>query len=257
MQNKWSEQTLEIVNNEDYLDRLQQIYSHEEGERHVSEEVLQQLRDSFGRGDKTTLLNQLLNVEKFPYKDSYVGFLRKDRSAIDRNPQTVHRIWSRLEDMGIEGIISGVTIPKEANMRRGNQFTDWAKDNFEMLDIDEFKRSEKGVVVLGATEKVSLDFCNTELKVGIAKRPDIVAKSNSTYIIGEAKFLSSTGGNQGRAFEDGVTLTSNSSGNAVKIFILDGIHWIQTGSEQYLRINNSTANIFSVLLLNDFLNDLK
>ena len=194
-----------------------------------------------------------MSVEKFPYKDSYVGFLRKDRDAIQRNPRTVDRIWNRLEDMNEEGIISGVKMPKEANMRRGNQFSSWVKNNFELLDVDEFKRSTGKVVILGATESVAMDFCNKELRAGISKRPDIVAKANNTYVIGEAKFLSSTGGNQGRAFEDGITTASNSNGNAVKIFILDGIHWIETGSEQYLRIKNSTANIFTVLLLKKFL----
>ena len=50
--------------------------------------------------------------------------------------------------MGIEGIISGVTMPKEANMRRGSQFINWLEDSFEMLEVDDFKHSKGKVVVL-------------------------------------------------------------------------------------------------------------
>ncbi len=144
----------------------------------------------------------------------------------------------------------------EGNRRRGNQFSSWVRDNFNVIGEDEFIRSTNGVVVLGTTERALLDFCNRVCRVGMAKRPDIVAKSGRTYVIGEAKFLSSHGGSQGRAFEDGITLASNATGNAVKMFLLDGIHWIETGSDQYNRIDNSTANIFSVLLLQDFLTEL-
>jgi len=158
--------------------------------------------------------------------------------------------------MGIEGVVAGVTQPKEANTRRGNQFRDWARNNFRWVSLMEFRASHTGVVMLDASELDARNFCNTVMGVGISKRPDIVAKSNNRYIVGEAKFLSSTGGNQGRAFDDGMNLATNSSGNAYKIFVLDGIHWIETGSDQYRRIEYGTAAVFSALLLEDFLNSL-
>ena len=46
--------------------------------------------------------------------------------------------------------------------------------------------------------------------VGISKRPDLVAKSNSSYVIGEAKFLSQLGGSQDRGFDDGMALAKKS-----------------------------------------------
>ena len=54
MQNKWSKRTLGIVNNKDYLDKLQEIYEHEKAVRDFPEEVLQQIRETFGCGDKIT-----------------------------------------------------------------------------------------------------------------------------------------------------------------------------------------------------------
>ncbi len=256
MQNVWSIRTVELVTTQNYLDQLQKIYPQSEGERNIEDEVLDRIRESFEARDDNTLINRLLDLEKFPTKDSYVGFLRRDRGSIERNPETVGRICTHLYEMGIENVMGGIMQPIEGNRRRGNQFSQWVRDNFNVVGENEFARSTEGVVVLGATELEALDFCNRVCKIGIAKRPDLVAKAGRTYVIGEAKFLSIHGGSQGRAFEDGIILASNASGNAVKIFLLDGIHWLETGSAQYIRINNSTANIFSALLLENFLTQL-
>ena len=249
--NQWSSRTLSLVTSEDYLDRLQVIYPHEEGERDVDEAILNEIKQSFEKKDDMGLLNKLLDLEKFPYKDSYVGFIRKDRTAIARNPKTVQRISDRLYGMGIDNVIEGVTKPKEANTRRGNQFTDWVRKEFKFVDTKQFKLSSKEIVMLDATELEARNFCNTEMGIGISKRPDLVAKSGNHYVVGEAKFLSSTGGNQGRAFDDGIGLATNSTGKAFKVFILDGIHWIERGSEQFKRIEHGTSAVFSVLLLKE------
>lgn len=44
--------------------------------------------------------------------------------------------------------------------------------------------------------------------------------------------------------------------DAYKVFILDGIHWIERGSEQHRRIKYGSAAIFSVLLLHDYLKSI-
>lgn len=255
--NEWSRKTLDLVTRRNYLDQLQHVYAHEEGEWDVSEDVITAIKKSYEERDEIGLITQLLNLEKFPYKDSYVAFLRKDREAITRNPETVNRICGRLYSMGIEGVIGGVTQPKEANMRRGPQFVNWIRANFNVLDLAAFTASNTGTVVLGGNELEARDFCNTSLGIAVSKRPDIVAKVGTKYIVGEAKFLSATGGNQGTGFEDGIRLATNSYGTASKIFVLDGIHWIETGSAQYNRIANTNAAIFSILLLKDFLKSIE
>lgn len=251
--NEWATRTLKLVENEDYLDRLQSIYPHEDVERDVEDNVLDSIRSAFEERHNTPLLNTLLDLEKFPYKDSYVGFLRRDRGAIERNPQTVARICNRLYDMGIDGVIMGATAAKEANTRRGNQFANWTRSKFKFVSEFEFKKSGNGIVMLDASEATARDFCNKEMGVGIAKRPDMVAKSGRRYVIGEAKFLSSTGGNQGRGFEDGMKLATNAEGRTHKVFVLDGIHWIEKGSAQHKQIDYSNAQVFSALILEDYL----
>ncbi len=254
--NQWSKVTLKLVRKENYLDRLVEVYPHEEGERDVDEDVLKAIRSSFESKNKNALLNQLLDLNKFPYKESYVAFLRRDRDAIKRNPKTVKRICDHLYKMGVERVIEGAITPKEANTRRGPAFATWTRKEFAWVDIEKFESSKQGIVILDASEQEAMEFCNKEMGVGIAKRPDLVAKAGSKYVIGEAKFLSSTGGNQDRAFEDGMKLANNSSGNAYKVFVLDGFHWIDTGSDAHQQIVHSAAPILSALLLKDFLKNL-
>jgi hypothetical protein len=254
--NIWSVKTLELVTKKNYLDQLQEVYTHEDGERAVDDTVIQDIRRAFVKNDRTALINKLLTLEKFPYKDSYVAFLRKDRTAIVRNPATVKRICDRLYAMGIENVIDGVKQSKEANTRRGGQFIHWIRENFTIVELDEFANSKSGIVILGGNELDARNFCNSNLGIAVSKRPDIVAKVGKKYVVGEAKFLSATGGNQGTGFEDGIKLASNSYGTAHKIFVLDGIHWIETGSAPYKRIESTQAAILSILLLKDYFNSL-
>lgn len=245
-----------MVTTGNYLDQLQTVYPHEDAEREVDISDLETVRQLFEERNEERLLNKLLDLEKFPYKDSYVGFLRRDRSAIGRNPETVTRICGRLYEMGIEGVIGGVTQPKEANTRRGNQFTQWVRNEFEFVSETEFRSSTNGIIMLDASELTARNFCNTVKGIGISKRPDLVAKSGESYVVGEAKFLSSSGGNQGRAFDDGIGLATNATGSAYKVFILDGVHWIERGSDQFRRIEYGNSAVLSVLLLRNYLESL-
>ena len=254
--NDWSEQTVKLVAEQDYLDKLHEVYPHEEGVRNVDEDDIAFIKKAFTVQNNVELLNHLLDLKKFPYKDSYVGFLRKDREAIKRNPLTVQRICDRLYAQGIDKIIEGVKESMEANRRRGNKFSEWAKRTFRLAGSIEFKASRTGIVLLDTSELEAKDFCNRELGVGISKRPDLVAKSGTRYIIGEAKFLSQTGGSQDRGFDDGMALAKNPSGKAYKVFIMDGVYWIETGFARYKQIEYGSAAVFSVLLLTEFLQSL-
>jgi hypothetical protein len=255
--NEWAKRTLSLVEHEDYLDRLQEIYPHHDKERDVSQTVIDKIKTSFAaERDDFELLSNLLRLKKFPYDDSYIAFLRKDKDALRRNPKTVERICNNLYKMGVDKVIEGLMQPKKANQQRGNSFQVWTRKKFSLLEADEFSLSHNGIFLLDGTDDVLQNFCNNVLRAGYTKKPDMVAKVNEKYIIGEAKFASSTGGNQGTGFEDGITIASDIHGRAHKIFLLDGVYWVHKGTKQYKAIDHSAANIFSALLLQDFLNSL-
>lgn len=202
------------------------------------------------------MLRFLLSLKRFPIKDSYVSFLRTYDAAIDKNPRTVSRLCGNLYDLGVEGVIRSLSEPPEANRLRGPQFRNWLRRNFKCVDVETFKKSSRGVVLLEASEKVMLEFCNKTLNLGITKRPDLLAKSAGKFIVGEAKFLTALGGNQSRGFEDAVRLATKTTGKAFKVFILDGVIWVSPGSQEFKRIEYSSINVFSALLLRDFLKNV-
>jgi len=251
--NPWAKRTVDLARKGDYLDQLHEIYPVEPLKRFVNPRVLNEIRNAFRKRDKVLLLKKLLDLNKFPYKDSYVAFLRKDRAAIGRNPKTVGRIHKTLVSMGIEGVIQGVTASKEANTRRGNSFKQWARKNFRFGGPKEFRTSKHGMVFLDVSDTVLRNYANSEFGAGLQKRPDFIAKTGEKYVIGEAKFLSDLGGNQARGFRDAVSVAANPAHGAIKVCILDGIVWIQSQSHLYRSIENSAIHVFSALLLKDFL----
>jgi hypothetical protein len=254
--NPWGRKTVRIAKTKDYLDRLYEIYPNEVSDRRVDEKILKSVQELFTNKNSIELLEMLLDLDKFPIKDSYVSFLRNDRTALKRNPQTVRRLCNILYEMGFEKVKQGIIAPKEANTARGPQFTRWIKKQFKHLKVDDFKMSAHSIVFLDDNERNIMDFCNVNLDLGVGKRPDFVAKSGKKYVVGEAKFLSSLGGNQGRGLDDALKLALNPSGKAYKIAIVDGVLWIVPGSQEYKKIEHANASIFSALYLREYLKKL-
>ncbi|MBI3323250.1 MAG: hypothetical protein HYZ95_02155 [Candidatus Omnitrophica bacterium] len=251
--NVWARKTARIAQGENYLDRIQEVYPSSPKLRVVAKKALEAIEAAHQKKDRVQLLNLLLDQERFPFDDSYVQFLRVDRGAIRRNPETVERICNALFEMGIEGILKGVTAPVVANRRRGSQFKQWAKANFPYVGQKEFESSKNRILFLDGGERELRDYANRKFGAGLRKRPDFVAKSGSRYVVGEAKFLSSEGGEQRGGFEDAVTVAAHPAGGAVKVSILDGIVWLESRSGFYQFIQNSSINVFSALLLAKFL----
>lgn len=254
--NEWARKTARIAQAENYLDRIRLVYPSETRPRVVPSEALASVKAAFRGGDKLRLLNVLLDQERFPFDDSYVQFLRVDRDAIRRNPETVERICGALFRMGEEELIKGVTAPVVANRRRGAQFKQWTRATFRYVSLRKFENSRDGIVFLKANERELRDYANEKFGAGLRKRPDFVAKSGTRCVVGEAKFLSSEGGEQRGGFQDAVSVAAHPAGGAIKVSILDGIVWLESESGFYQFIQNSSINVFSALLLKEFLGSL-
>lgn len=251
--NLWATRSARLAQRANYLDRLHEIYPSEGRPRIVPDPALRQITRAYRQRNCRALLKTLLDQQRFPFDDSYVSFLREDRSAIRRNPETVQRICRTLYGMGLRKVLRGVKAPVVANRRRGAQFKQWAKSRFRHVGVGEFEASISGIVFLKGSEKLLRDYANEKFGAGLRKRPDFVAKTRRRYVVGEAKFLSSEGGEQRGGFEDAVTLAAHPAGGATKVSILDGIVWLQKGSGFYQYIDTSSNTVFSALLLKEFL----
>ncbi len=58
-------------------------------------------------------------------KDSYVAYLKRDPSAIGRNPKTIARLCGRLYEIGLPKLYERCTEPKETNRQIGPLFRRW------------------------------------------------------------------------------------------------------------------------------------
>ncbi len=256
--NKWTELSIEYANQRSYLDDLFRVYpTIPEGIRDINQEKWVDVEEAFNRKNNNALLRKLLKLELFPIKDSYIAYLRRDTSAIARNPKTINRICGRLYEMGLDKIFERCSEPKETNRQIGPMFRAWLKNKslgIYPVGLQEFTANENDAI-LDADDTVMRTFAQENLGYRHNKGLDFVARFNRQYVIGEAKFLTDFGGHQNAQFYDAISTVTTSGVNAIKIAILDGVLYIKGNHKMYKAITGDYKgyNIMSALLLRDFL----
>lgn len=262
--NIWTEKSIELANQRNYLDLLFRIYPMSVNlRRELKEEDIRDIKHYFENRDSKNLLNVLLIQEIFPIKDSYVAYLKRDKSAIDRNPNTVNRITGMLYELGLDEIFDKTTIPKETNRQIGPMFKNWIDTGALGCKVttstEEFINSTENIVFNGSDASMK-NFANEFLGYDRNKGLDFMAKFNNTYILGEAKFLTDFGGHQNAQFADAVATMKeplrDTKYNVKVISILDWVLYIKTKNKMYSSICNDFSNdevIVSAVLLRDYL----
>lgn len=256
--NDWIKKSIEIANSQGYLDKLQGVYPVlQETERKIDPEVRKELKRNYNREDDKALIERLLDLPKFPVKDPYVAFLRKNKIFLEHNPQTVSRITERIRAMGFEAMIESISEPKEFNRQIGTLFKKWIpKLNYPILLESEFETCKEIAFLQGSDTQLK-DFANENLDCNLDKGPDFLAKVGNAYVIGEAKFLTDYGGHQNAQFEDALRLLRGKKGKTIRIVVLDGVVWIKDGTKMYKTVCELEETALTALLLKEFLESLK
>jgi len=128
--NYWTELSIEFANQRNYLDELFKVYpTIPEGIREINNTIWKQVETSFNEKNNIELIKSLLSLNLFPIKDSYIAYLKRDESSIERNPETINRICGRLYEMGIDNIFLKCSEPKETNRQIGPLFKRWINKN--------------------------------------------------------------------------------------------------------------------------------
>lgn len=262
--NYWTTLSVEFANDRNYLDELYKIYPITPNlRRHISDDAIFSIRSSFDKKENKALIKELLKLDLFPVKDSYVPYLRRDSSAIERNPNTINRIAGNLYQMGIDAIFDKCTEPKETNRQMGPMFKNWLQSGVLGCEIYEdesdFLASNKNCILLASDNRMK-NFAIQHLGyTRTSKGLDFIAKFNNKYVIGEAKFLTDFGGHQNDQFEDAIsTLISDIDASCgkpvIKIAIIDGVLYIKGNNKlhNYLK-EHSDLTILSALVLREFL----
>jgi hypothetical protein len=258
MMNYWAELSIEYANQRSYLDDLFSVYpTIPEGIRAIDLNIWGDIENAFSKQDNLALILALLTLKKFPIKNSYVSFLRKDTSSLLRNPQTINRLAGTLYTLGLDKIYDKCTEPKETNTQIGPMFSRWLQKNalgIKPVPLHTFISNTDNAILSG-NDAVLLSYANENFGYNKEKGLDFIARFNGKYILGEAKFISDIGGNQDKSFIDIITTLEANYNGAICIGIIDGIPWLKNKSKYYTDITTKYQhyNIMSSLVLRDFL----
>ena len=256
--NHWTQLSIEYANQRSYLDDLFHVYpTIPEGIREINANRWKNIELAFSEKDNELLLKELLKLDLFPIKDSYIAYLKRDSTSIVRNPKTINRICGRIYAMGLDKILERCAEPKETNRQIGPFFRRWLNNKvlgIQPVGIEEFTQNEEDAILNGSDRQL-MNFAADKLNYKHSKGLDFVARFNGKYIIGEAKFLTDFGGHQNAQFNDAISTIQAENVNAIKIAILDGVLYIRGKNKMYKDISTKykDLNIMSSLVLREFL----
>ena len=259
--NNWTKLSIDYANQKSYLDDLFQVYpTIPEGIRDIDEKIWADVEKAFKQKNNDALLRKLLALDLFPIKDSYVAYLRRDKSAIDRNPRTINRICGRLYEIGLDKIFEKCSEAKETNRQIGPMFREWlGKKTLGIMPVglEQFIANQQDAI-LDASDAAMMGFAKNKLGYDHNKGLDFVARFNGKYVIGEAKFLTDFGGHQNAQFNDAISTVEARGVKALKIAILDGVLYIKGKNKMYKSVTETYKdyNIISALVLREFLYQL-
>lgn len=258
--NPWVRRSIALFNETAYLDNIQGVYPFEIAPpQRLDEDIRRQIIQAHQSRDTERLLESLVPQTKFPYEDPVWYLLKNIKGCSANNPKQTRRIAETLYSMTAEETIIRLESPPKLNTQIGPMFSAWLRKNFTFLPMEQFQSSANGIFIFEASEDVAKKFVQKTLKQDVEKRPDLVAKVNKQYIIGEAKWIGQPGGNQEKQVQEVLKFCKNQRGDVRRIGIVDGFPWALYNNNGRL-INNKEAilvqespyDILSALLLKDF-----
>ncbi len=257
--NLWVGKSIELANKKAYLDRLFEIYPVEVGDnRTIPEEIKNEIKLSIKNKNRTALIEVLLKLPRFPVDDPYIAALRSHSHLFKKNPKTIKRIGNKLITLGQDVILELSSKPGSASRRLGHTFRQWLpKLKYPFLEPDEFKNYNKIAFLSGSDSKLK-HFAKKELGVkNLRKGIDFILKINNKFILGEAKFLTTSGGTQNNQFNSAIDIAKINKDKAFGLAVLDGIVWFDSNIYMHRAIKNFKGAALSALLLKDFIKNFK
>lgn len=249
--NEWVLKSIELFENTSYLDNLLEVYPLETAVPHHLDERLKRRIIATHQGRRTNELIRILQEEvKFPYDEPLAFLIKEVKSCLTANPNQIGRIANTLYAMTADELVVRLEAAPKLNTQMGSMFTNWLRAKFQLLNREDFQQSTKGVFVLSASEEEGKGFVNSILNQNLSKRPDLVAKVDKTYIIGEAKWIGRSGGNQNNQVRDVLDFCRQQRADVIRLGIIDGFPWATR------KINNAIINEKVNVLVQEFPYDL-
>jgi len=259
--NEWVLRSIELFESTPYLDNILDVYPLQSASPERLNERLKRRIISAHQARRTNELISILQSEvKFPYDEPLWFLMKNIQGCLENNPLQIQRIADSLYSMTADETVFRLESAPKLNTQMGPMFTNWLRENFNLLNIEDFTNSTDGIHILNSSEQDGKTFVNEVLNQNLEKRPDLVAKVNSTYIIGEAKWIGSPGGNQNKQVVEVLNLCRDQRGTVIRVGIIDGFPWaIKNNANSIIndktvvQVQESEYDIISALLLNDYL----
>lgn len=259
--NEWVLRSIELFEGTPYLDNILEVYPLQTARPERIEDRLRRRIISAHQGRRTRELIEILQTEvKFPYDEPVWFLVKYINGCLQNNPRQIQRIADSLYAMTAEETVIRLESAPKLNTQMGPMFTAWLRNKYEMLNLNEFRKSQAGIFILNSSEEDGKSFVNNELHQDLKKRPDLVVKVNRTYIVGEAKWIGSPGGNQDKQVDEVLEFCRNQRGAVIRVGIIDGFPWaIRKTNDAIInfkaavQIQESEYDIISSLLLKDYL----
>src|SRR3989344_900377 len=245
--NKWIEKSIKLANSQSYLDNLFEVYPVVLNlDRNISDELRANTQTVFARKNKKELIKELLKFPKFPIDDPYVASIRRHPHLLDKNPETIKRIGSRLLSIGMKNIMKLATKQKSSSRQFGNAFQNWLSSfEYPILSPKEFKKYNGASFLKGSDNELK-KFAKSELNIKkLDRRPDFILKVKNKFILGEAKFLTDYGGTQNNQFDNALKITKIKGKNYESMAVLDGIVWFESNNYMNKKIKKFNNNVLT------------
>lgn len=266
--NEWVKKSLELANSQGYLDRMSNIYPATAlPVRPLNQQVREKISSLHKQGDITSLLKLLLKITKkrfgahpFPIEHPYASIFRQKPELIEKNLTVFQELGKIILSMSAEDIVRGVERPIDINRVMGQAFYNWLRSYFPnqgipILPEHQFDSYTDRVFFDGRNAAI-IDYVTRRLARRLERGRDFLYRIKNTYVIGEARFLSTSGGSQTRDLNETIGFIKANKGSIIGVGVIDGIVWFNNSYIRRLSILGDDEPAITVLLLEEFLKSL-
>ncbi len=262
--NKWVQKSIELANAPGYLDKLTDIYPAIPTKRPpLPELVKEKIKELVSQSRFLEAIKLLVSLKGYPFpmEHPYVSLLRANPELLEQNPKVVEQISHILASLGPEDIIKGCERPPDLNRQMGPRFKNWLRKHFTPRGykfLSEYAFSNyQGEAFLNGGDTAITRYANNNLGCKITRGRDFLVKVKDKFVIGEARFLSDSGGSQRRDVRETIDFAKDVIGDVIKLAVLDGAPWFDNDMLSVIQSLEDDEPGLSGLLLDEFLESLR
>jgi hypothetical protein len=263
--NKWVKGSLALTSSQGYLDKVADVYPATAlPVRPLDGQTKEDIRALHRQSNLEGLLELLFKTTKeghpFPIEHPYASIFRQKPELMKKNPLVLKRLGEIILSMPVEDVIRGSERPIDINRVMGQAFYNWLTTYFPAQGIPILSENQfencKGRAFFDGRDAAIMEYASRRLGVKLERGRDFLYRCRDNFVIGEARFLSTSGGSQTRDLIETMEFIRKNKGKITGVGILDGIIWFDRSYVTRLSSLRDDEPALTVLLLGNFLKSL-